>query len=79
MEIRYRSEVKKFGLKVKRLRKSYDLTQQELAYKCDVDIRTIQRIERGDSGVGLYILFALAEAFDMTIYQLLKGISQKQK
>jgi DNA-binding XRE family transcriptional regulator len=79
MEMQYRSEVKKFGLEVKRLRRLAKLTQQQLAYKCDMDIRTVQRIERGDSGVGLYILFAIAEAFNLTPSQLLQGVTHKHK
>ena len=74
MELRYKRQVERFGLKVKQLRKSRALTQQELAYKCEVDIRTIQRIEKGDSGVGLYILFAIADAFELSIPQLMSGI-----
>lgn len=58
----------------KKLRKNNSLTQQDLADKCEVDIRTIQRIERGDSGIGLHILFALSEAFELSPHQLLKSI-----
>lgn len=48
------------------------MSQQELADKCEIDIRTIQRIEKGEYGFGLHILFALAEALKIEAYDLLK-------
>ena len=50
------------------------MTQQVLADECNVDIRTIQRIEKGEFGFGLNILFAIALAFDMHPSQLIAGI-----
>lgn len=48
------------------------MTQQELSVLCDVDIRTIQRVESGQFGSGLHIVFALADAFKMHVSELLK-------
>ena len=70
----YTAQIKQFGLKIKRLRESRELSQQELAHRCEVDIRTIQRIERGDYGVGLHILLALASTFNLSPSQLLSGV-----
>ena len=64
MQKAYKSEIKLLGLKIKNIRKAKKFTQKELSGKCDVDIRTIQRIESGEFGVGLHILFALAEALE---------------
>ncbi len=77
MEKLYTNEIKQLGLKVKEKRESKSYTQQDLADKCEVDIRTIQRIERGDSGIGLHILFALGKAFELPVHQLLKEIETK--
>ena len=77
MEKTYEDQVKQFGLKVKKLRESQEMTQQNLADECEVDIRTIQRIERGDFGVGLYIIFSLSSAFQIQPHELLKGITLK--
>jgi transcriptional regulator with XRE-family HTH domain len=74
VEKSYQLEIKKFGLEVKRLREANSITQQQLADSCEVDIRTIQRIERGDVSVGLQILFSLADAFKLRPYQLLEKI-----
>ena len=74
MEKKYTEKLKEFGLIIRKLREGKQYSQQELADRCEIDIRTIQRIERGDSGIGLHILFALAEAFEIAPYQLLKSI-----
>ena len=74
MEKTYIKEIKQLGLKVKSLRESQSMTQQELASRCEVDIRTIQRIERGDFGFGLHILFALSHSFKVKPTQLLEDI-----
>jgi transcriptional regulator with XRE-family HTH domain len=67
-------QLKQFGAEIKRLREAKSLTQQELAYKCDVDIRTIQRIETGEYGIRIQILFALAVALELTPSELLAKI-----
>ncbi len=71
VEKTYVAEIKKLGLKVKNLRESSGLTQEKLADECGVDIRTIQRIEKGEFGFGLPILFALLEALKVKPSQLL--------
>lgn len=50
------------------------MTQQTLAALCEVDIRTIQRIEKGEFGFGLHLLFALADAFEVELPELFKDI-----
>jgi transcriptional regulator with XRE-family HTH domain len=70
----YTKEIKEVGLKIKNLRESKALTQQGLADLCEVDIRTIQRIEKGEFGFGLHILFAIAEALGVKPGDLLKDI-----
>lgn len=74
MEKLYKDQIRQFGLKIKKIREAKSYTQQDLADKCEVDIRTIQRIERGDSAIGLRILFSLARAFDIPPYELLKNL-----
>jgi transcriptional regulator with XRE-family HTH domain len=61
----YSSEFKKIGKKIKKIRESKKMTQQSLSDACEVDIRTIQRIEKGEMGFGLPILFSIAAAFEM--------------
>jgi transcriptional regulator with XRE-family HTH domain len=72
MKMAYSSQLKKLGKKTKKLRLSRKLTQQKLADLCDVDIRTIQRIEKGEHGIGLHIIFALADSLEIAIADLFK-------
>jgi transcriptional regulator with XRE-family HTH domain len=72
MKMAYSSQLKKLGKKIKKLRLSKKLTQQKLADLCDVDIRTIQRIEKGEHGIGLHIIFALADSLEITTADLFK-------
>lgn len=74
MQKAFTQQIKNFGAEIKRLREALSLTQQDLADKCDVDIRTIQRVERGEHGVGLQILFALALSLETTPSDLLSKI-----
>lgn len=74
MDKSYKEQIIEIGLRVKKLRTTKAITQQNLAGMCDVDIRTIQRIEKGEFGVGLHILFALSEALDTEASILLKGL-----
>jgi uncharacterized Tic20 family protein len=52
------------GLKVTELRQQKNLTQEQLAEKCEVSARTIQRIESGDVDPRSYTLHCLSEALD---------------
>lgn len=77
MEKAFTEQVKQFGLTIKRIREAKRWSQQELSARCNIDIRTIQRIERGEYGVGLYILFGLAAAFEIAPAELLVDIQMR--
>jgi transcriptional regulator with XRE-family HTH domain len=49
------------GIKITELRNAKDITQKELAERCKVDIRTIQRIEAGEVSPRAYTLKLLSE------------------
>jgi transcriptional regulator with XRE-family HTH domain len=70
----FEADLIRFGKVVKGLRKSRAMTQLHLASQCDLDIRTVQRIEKGEFNPSLKVLLRLAKAFDMPISQLLKSI-----
>jgi len=55
------------GQKIKELRVLKGLTQEDLADKTNLSIRTIQRIENGDVDPRTYTLNLLAEALDVDI------------
>lgn len=47
------------------------MTQQSLSDFCDVDIRTIQRIEVGKQNVALTLILAIAEGLGVSVSELL--------
>ena len=59
---RYKLEVIKLGLLIKELRVKEKITQLHLSTLCGVDIRTIQRIEKGEQNVTVSLLFSIANA-----------------
>ena len=65
---------KEFGLAVKKLRGKNNLTQLALSDECEIDIRTIQRIEAGEQNLTLAIILEIAKALNVTPSQLLKNI-----
>ena len=65
MEKKYSTEIKQLGKKIKKLRESKKMTQQSLSVLCNIDIRTVQRIEKGEYGMGRHLLFAVADAFEI--------------
>lgn len=59
---RYKLEIIKLGLLIKELRIKEKITQLHLSTLCGVDIRTIQRIEKGEQNITISLLFSLADA-----------------
>jgi len=51
-----------------------NLTQQELADRCEIDIRTIERIEKGELNFSNYLFSSIANAFKMTESELFEYI-----
>lgn len=62
---------KSLALKVKALRESAMLTQEELADKCEVSWRTISNLERGLVVPDLYMLVKIAKIFNVSIDEML--------
>lgn len=57
------------GLKVSELRQGKGYTQEQLAEKCEVSPRTIQRIEAGEADPRAYTLQCLSAALDFDFMQ----------
>jgi len=62
----YEKELLLIGRKINQIRISKNLTQSSLSSLCDIDIRTIQRIEKGEFNMSLKILFAISDALDIS-------------
>ncbi len=73
----YERELILIGQRIKEMRISKKQTQSSLASLCDVDIRTIQRIEKGEFNMSLKILFTISDAFNISPETLLKSDESK--
>src|SRR5690606_23774689 len=58
------------GKKIADLRKQKGLTQEELVEKCNVNVRTLQRIESGEVNPRRYTVKLIFEALDYDINQI---------
>jgi transcriptional regulator with XRE-family HTH domain len=56
------------GKKIAELRKAKGLTQEELVEKCNINVRTLQRIEAGDATPRSYTIKTIFPALDYNIY-----------
>ena len=65
---------KKFGQRIKTLRKEKGMTQEDLAFKVGVDRSYMGFIERGEKNVTLMRLIAIAKAFKISISDLFHSI-----
>jgi transcriptional regulator with XRE-family HTH domain len=64
----------RFGRRVRDLRQRAKLSQEEFAARCDLDRTYISGIERGKRNVALRNIEAIAQALQITMSDLLKGI-----
>jgi transcriptional regulator with XRE-family HTH domain len=62
------------GVKISQLRKARGLTQEELVEKCNISVRTIQRIETGEVTPRIYTVKTILVALDYDF----KEISEKK-
>ena len=69
-------EQPKLGIKIAELRKAKGLTQEELVQKCEITVRTLQRIESGEVTPRSYTIKAIFKALNYDYYDSLKVESQ---
>lgn len=67
------------GKKISELRKAKGLTQEELVEKCNLNVRTIQRIEAGEVTPRSYTVKALFEALDFKWEGVKEGFADEEK
>jgi transcriptional regulator with XRE-family HTH domain len=72
----FENDLKQFGTEIKSVRKAKKITQLQLASLCDIDIRTIQRIEKGEFNPSLRVLISIANAFEMSLSSLIKQVEE---
>lgn len=71
--------IKYLGLKVRSLRETAQITQEELANVCDVSWRTISNLERGQGVPDLLMVYKIAERFGIGMDELLNIKIQPRK
>ena len=69
------SDIKQqFGERIRSLREERSLSQENLAFLIGVHRTYLGGIERGERNVSLHNIKRIAQAFEMTISQLMEGI-----
>jgi transcriptional regulator with XRE-family HTH domain len=66
--------LKRFGQRVRELRKAKGWSQEAFAARCELDRTYVGGIERGERNVALRNIQVLAEALDITISELMEGL-----
>lgn len=61
---------KKFGSRVRELRKLRALSQEDLSFKCDLDRTYVSQVEQGKRNISLQNIKAMADALDVPIAAL---------
>jgi len=64
----------RFGRRVRELRSAKGWSQETLAAHCGLDRTYVGGIERGERNVALRNIAALANAFDLTVSELMCGL-----
>jgi transcriptional regulator with XRE-family HTH domain len=64
--------LKKIGNNVRDLRKKQKLTQKQLAFECELEVRLIQRIENGEHNTGVWHLAIIAKILEVDLSELIK-------
>jgi len=65
------------GKKIVRLRKAKGLTQEEVVEKCNLSVRTLQRIEAGEVMPRSYTIRLIFNTLGYTVYEAAPGLSNK--
>lgn len=67
------------GKKIAELRKAKGLTQDELVEKCNINVRTLQRIEAGEVAPRSYTIKVIFTALDYNIYDSEESLTVRFK
>ena len=67
-----REILKKFGQRIREIRKGKNISQEELSFKADLHRTYIGMIERAEKNITLINIEKIANALDVNISELLK-------
>ncbi|MBT3621427.1 MAG: helix-turn-helix transcriptional regulator [Flavobacteriales bacterium] len=62
------------GNRIKSIRKEKGISQSELAWRCNKDKQSIERIENAKVNPSIFILSQLAKALDISLSELTNGL-----
>jgi transcriptional regulator with XRE-family HTH domain len=71
--LRDKKLLERFGAHIKELRLAKGMTQEELAFACDIELSQVYRIEKGKINATLTTIQTLAKGFEITIEEIMKG------
>lgn len=66
--------LKRFGQRVRQLRKDAGYSQESFADKCGLDRTYMGGIERGERNVALRNIYRIAHALDISLSELMEGV-----
>lgn len=66
--------LKKLGLQIREIRKSKDISQEELAFRAGIDRSYFGGIERGERNISFLTLVKIAISLNCDIAKFTKGI-----
>jgi transcriptional regulator with XRE-family HTH domain len=77
MKEMYRLRLIKLGSKIKEIRQAQNLTQLNLSDLAEVDIRTIQRLEKGDMNLSLNIFISVVKSLNVDATEIIQDITKE--
>lgn len=63
--------IKAFGQKIRDLRISQKLSQEQLSYEADIPVSQVGRIERGEVNVTISTIYALSKALKTPVIKIM--------
>lgn len=66
--------LKKVGLNIRQVRKEKGMSQESLALAADLDRSYVGGVERGERNIAVINLKKIAEALNVSLSELLKGV-----
>lgn len=72
MKEKYKFDAVSFGIRLAKIRKLYELTQEQVAEQLDVSVKSVQNWEAGSKLPGIDNLVALSQLYNMAVGEILE-------
>jgi transcriptional regulator with XRE-family HTH domain len=66
--------IRKFGKRVREMRRSVGWSQDELAFELEIDRSYVSSLERGERNPTLKTIVKISKTFDVTVSDLCQGV-----